>query len=172
MTDALLRPDDWDEPVSVPELDALSTIVVPFDGSHSAERALAWGELVAGNAGAEVVVVVAYEPPLTKKGRGAIYVEDMRAALAEEAHVLAEEAVALIVQRGGRARGVVVEGEASAATLDVADTEAAQLIVLGRRGLAYELPGMAGGLERFRSAMGGGVAERVARHAEIAVMVV
>lgn len=172
MSDTLLRPDDWDEPVVVPDVDELTTVVVPFDGSHSSERALAWGELVARGAGAEVVVVVAFEAPLTKKGRGAIYVDDMRAALEAEAKALAAEAVETLAARGTKARGIVVQGEASAATLDVAETENAQLIVLGRRGLAHELPGVAGSLERFRSTMSGGVAERVARHADVAVMVV
>jgi nucleotide-binding universal stress UspA family protein len=93
----MLRPDDWEDPVVIPDLPAMARILVPFDGSHTAERALAWAELLAGASGAEIVVMVAYQPPLTKKGRGATYVEAMRDEMQAESESLANEAVDLIV---------------------------------------------------------------------------
>ncbi len=172
MNEPLTRPDDWDEPVMLPEIRSIQRVLVPFDGSHCAERALAWSVLLATTASAEVVVMVAFEPPLTKRGRGSDYVEAMRTALDEEARQLATEAVQLLLDRGCRARGIVIAGEPAASALDTAESEDCNVIVIGRRGLSSETAGLAGALERFRSAMQGGVAEKVARHAEIPVMVV
>ena len=107
----MLRPDDWEDPVVIPDLPAMARILVPFDGSHTAERALAWAELLAGASGAEIVVMVAYQPPLTKKGRGATYVEAMRDEMQAESESLANEAVELVRSRGGASRGIVVRGE-------------------------------------------------------------
>ncbi|HOT80109.1 MAG TPA: universal stress protein [Microthrixaceae bacterium] len=168
----MLRPDDWEDPVVIPDLPAMARILVPFDGSHTAERALAWAELLAGASGAEIVVMVAYQPPLTKKGRGATYVEAMRDEMQAESESLANEAVELVRSRGGASRGIVVRGEAAAAALDVAETESVDLIVIGRRGLSSELTGIGGSMERLRSSLGGGVTERVARYADAPVMVV
>ena len=172
MSEPLLRPEDWEQPVAISDLDNVESVLVPFDGSHAAERALAWAELITRVTNAEVVVMVAYEPPLTKKGRGALYVDEIRAALDDEAQALATEAVELLIGRGRRARGIVVRGEPAAAALETAEAEACDLIVLGRRGLTSELAGFAGTLEKVRSALQGGVAEKVARHADVAVMVV
>jgi nucleotide-binding universal stress UspA family protein len=144
-------------------------VLVPFDGSHAAERALAWAALIAKPADAEVMVVVAYDPPLTVKGRGATYVEEMKAALEEEARALAEESVELLQGRGVRARGVVVKGDVARAILETSDEQSADLVVMGRQGVTHEV---GGALEKFRSMISGGVAEKVARHAEVPVLVV
>lgn len=168
----LTRPDDWDQPVSVPTLTEVHRILVPFDGSHAAERALGWADLMARTVDAEIIVLVSYEPPLTKKGRGSTYVDTLRSELQEEAHELAEEAAAVLVERGRRTRAIVVRGEPSASVLEVADQEAVDVIVLGRRGLTSELTGLPGAVEKLRSTLSGGVAERVVRVAETAVLVV
>ena len=88
------RPDDWGDPVVIPEMSRPRKILVPFDGSHNAERALAWSLLAGLNNDAEVIVLVAFDPPLTVRGRGAAYVEEMKATLEAEAKELAEESVA------------------------------------------------------------------------------
>lgn len=162
------RPDDWDAPVSIPEVPGPGTILVPFDGSHTAERALAWSVLAARESGAEIVVVVAFDAPLTMRGRGAVFIEDVKAELRDEAQSLAEESVEILRQRGVRARGIVVRGDVAQGILQVADDEAADLIIMGRQGLSHEV----GGLERLRRIMAGGVAEKVSRHAAVPVMVV
>lgn len=167
------RPDDWDAPVALPPVAAPRRILVPFDGSHNAERALAYAHLVARAAGTtEVVVVVAYEQPLTMRGRGAAYVETLRDELEAEAKLLATESVQLLVTEGIVARGLVVRGEAARAVLDAADDEGCDLIVMGRQGLTAELRGVASALSRFRDLLLGGVAEKVVQHSAVPVLVV
>lgn len=168
----LNRPPDWDEPIEMPELAPPKRVLVAFDGSHCSSRALAWAELVGRTSGAEVVVVCAYEPPLTMRGRGASYVDEARDALAEEARALATESVALLLAKGVNARGVVVAGEPARAILDAGDDEEADVIVLGRSGLTAELRGIAGALGRFRDLLAGGVADKVGRHASVPVLLV
>jgi nucleotide-binding universal stress UspA family protein len=163
------RPEDWEHPVEIPAAPTLGKVLVPFDGSHAAERALAWASLAARNNEAEIVVVVAFDPPHTVKGRGAAYVEEMRSTLEDEARELAEESVAILLDRGLRSRGVVVRGDVARAILETAEEEGADLIVLGRQGVTHE---MGDALERFRALMSGGVAEKVSRHAAVPVLVV
>ena len=55
------------------------------------------------------------------------------------------------------------------AILETADDESADLIVMGRRGVTHEVGGT---LEKFRSMISGGVAEKVSRHAKVPVLVV
>lgn len=163
------RPDDWDKPVEIPDAPVPRKILVPFDGSHTGERALAWSTLVARNNDAEIVVVVAFDPPLTVKGRGASYVEEMKATLEGEARELAEESVARLLDHGVTARGVVVKGDVARSILETADDESVDLIVLGRQGLTHEVGGT---IEKFRALMSGGIAEKVSRHANVPVLVV
>jgi nucleotide-binding universal stress UspA family protein len=165
------RPDDWGDPVVIPEMPRPRKILVPFDGSHNAERALAWSLLAGLNNDAEVIVLVAFDPPLTVRGRGAVYVEEMKATLEAEAKQLAEESVALLNDRGARARGVIIRGEIGRAILETADEESVDLIVIGRQGLSHEA-GSAATLDKFRALMSGGVAEKVSRHANVPVLMV
>jgi nucleotide-binding universal stress UspA family protein len=168
----LARPDDWEAPVSLPEVSTPRRVLVPFDGSHNSERALAWAELLARTASAEVIIVVAFEQPLTMRGRGAAYIETVRDELSDEATHLATEAVELLQARGVAARGVVVKGEPARAILDTADDEDADLVIMGRNGLTAELRGVASALDRFRDLLQGGVTDKVTRHCDIPVLVV
>lgn len=168
----LTRPDDWDLPIQIPPLHQIRRILVPFDGSHTAERALSWAELLAKATGAEIIVLVDYETPLTKRGRGSAYADSVRQELRDEAHDLAEEAAAAVGERGCSARAIVTRGEPAAAALEIAEDDDVDLIVLGRRGLTSELSGVPGAVERARASLSGGVAERVVRHAPTAVLVV
>ncbi|MFN8234073.1 MAG: universal stress protein [Actinomycetota bacterium] len=163
------RPHDWERPVEIPAAPTLRRILVPFDGSETAERALSWGVLAARNNQAELVVVVAFDPPLTVRGRSASYVEEMKATLEEEAKGLATEAVEALQAAGTSARGIVTRGDVARAILQTADDETVDLIVLGRQGLTHEA---GGSLDRFRALMSGGIAEKVSRHATVPVLVV
>jgi nucleotide-binding universal stress UspA family protein len=163
------KPDDWERPVEIPDAARPQRILVPFDGSHNAERALSWGILAARNNRAEVVVVVAFDPPLTVRGRGAAYVEEMKVTLEEEAKGLAEESVQALLAAGVTARGIVAKGDVARAILQTADDESVDLIVLGRQGLTHEAGDK---LEQFRRLMSGGVAEKVSRHANVPVLLV
>lgn len=165
----LPRPEDWEGPVVLPETPRPQKVLIPFDGSHTAERALSWGVLVAKNNGAEIVVVVAYNPPLTVRGRGVAYVEEMKTALHDESIALAEESVVLLEGQGVTARGVVSKGDVARGILEMAEQEAVDLIILGRQGVTHE---MGDSLDKFRSLMSGGIAEKVSRHATVPVLVV
>ena len=157
-----VRPDDWDEPVVIPEVKRdLDRILVPFDGSHAAERALAHADAVAERSGSEIVVIVAYDPPVTVRRRGILMVEQLRHDMESDAHELATESVGLLLERGRRARGIVVKGDIVQAILETAGAEGADLIVMGRRGLG-QLQGM----------LLGSVSEKVARHASVPVFLV
>lgn len=166
------RPDDWEDPVRLPAIAAPQRLLVPLDGSHCSERALAWAKMVAETASAEVIVVVAFEQPLTMRGRGAAYVETVRDELEQEATLLASEAVALFHEAGLAAKGVVVKGEPARAILDTADSEGSELIVMGRHGLTAEVRGGGSPLDRFRELLQGGITDKVTRHATVPVLVV
>ncbi|MBL8932379.1 MAG: universal stress protein [Kineosporiaceae bacterium] len=167
-----VRPADWEDPVRLPEVTAPRRLLVPFDGSHNAERALAWAALTASTASAEVVVMVGFEQPLTMRGRGAAYIESVREELESEARELAAEAVTLLGGRGVAARGIVVKGDVPHAILDMADSEGCDLIVIGRQGLTAELRGLGTALERVRDMLHGGVSDKVIRHSTVPVLVV
>jgi nucleotide-binding universal stress UspA family protein len=169
---SLDRPDDWDDPVHLADVTPPRRLLVPFDGSHNSERALSWARLVAHNTGAEVIVMVAFEQPITMRGRGAAYVETIRDELQAEAVHLAQESVELLLSNGVQARGVVVKGEPARAVLDTVDDELCDLIVIGRHGLTAELRGVASAMDRFRDLLQGGVTDKVTQHASIPVLVV
>jgi nucleotide-binding universal stress UspA family protein len=168
------RPADWDHPVTIPDITSrFERLLVPFDGSHCAESALAYAALLATRTGGEIIVVVAYDAPVTVRRRGSLVVPDTRAHLEEEADELASEAVAALTDRGCRARGIVVKGDPVDGILDVADDEAADIIILGRRGLTSEVRAAHG---KIRAALqhltGGAVADKVAKHADVPVLLV
>lgn len=164
------RPDDWDDPVHIPELDTtFDTLLAPFDGSHAGETALAHADRVAAATGGEIVVVVAYDPPVTVRRRGILEVEYERSAQEHEATELAEESVRILLDRGRRSRAVVVRGDPASAILESAEQEGADLIVMGRRGLGSEVNA---GLPFLRDLRAGSVAEKVARHTTVPVLLV
>ena len=132
---------------------------VPVDGSTGSERGLAYADLIAGLTGAEVVVVVAFDPPLAIRRRGILQTEHLQVSMEKDARELAAEAAELLAGRGRPARAVIVRGHAAEAILDTAESEHVDLIVMGRRGLG-----------RLRGAIVGSVSERVARHAEVPVL--
>jgi nucleotide-binding universal stress UspA family protein len=167
MTD-MARPADWDSPVEIPEVEtSLEKIVVPFDGSKAAERALGYAAAFAGYSGGEIVVVVAYDAPITVRRRGGITLEGRRTEMEEEAHELATESASLLAERGLRARAIVVRGDVADAILDTIDAETANIAILGRTGLTSEARG--GNRREWGS---GSVTDKIVRHASIPVMVV
>ena len=166
------RPADWESPVVVTEAEVPERILVPFDGSHNAERALAWARMIALGTGSEVLVLVGYTQPLTMRGRGAAYVEAVRDELADEAAELAREGVQVLVTAGVQARGIVLKGDITRGILETAAQEGCGLILLGRQGLTAEVGGVSGAAGMIRDLLQGGVSEKVTRHAEVPVVVV
>jgi nucleotide-binding universal stress UspA family protein len=167
MTDTA-RPADWDSPVEIPEVEtSLEKILVPFDGSRAAERALGYAAAFARYSGGEIVVVVAYDAPITARRRGGITLEGLRSEMEAEAHELASESASLLAERGLRARAIVVRGDIADAILDTIDEEAADIAVIGRTGLTSEARG-----DERREWGSGSVTDKIVRHASIPVMVV
>ena len=149
-----------EEPLRVPELEGnVQRVLVPVDGSAGSERGLGYADLVARLTGAEIIVVVAFDPPLAIRRRGILQTEHLQVEMERDARELATEAAELLIERGRSARAVIVRGDAAEGILQIAEDEHADLIVMGRRGLG-----------RLRGALVGSVSERVARHAEIPVL--
>lgn len=154
---------DDDEPLEIPEIPGrLDRVLVPVDGSTGSERGMAYASLVAGATGAELIVLVAYDPPMAIRRRtGMLEVLHERTEMEQEAKDLAEEAVQLLIGRGHSARGIVARGDAAEAIIETAEQEQADLIVIGRRGLS-----------RLKGLLVGSVSERVARHSIVPVLLV
>ncbi|MGD9960642.1 universal stress protein [Nocardioides sp.] len=166
------RPKDWDDEVVLPDVSTPKRVLIAFDGSHNSERALAWGAYVGARAEMEIVVVVAYEQPMTMRGRGAVYVEEVRDELETEALALATEAVELLKGRNLNARGVVVKGEIAGAILDVVEQQDCELVIIGRQGISSELGGATSAMDRVRNMLQGGISHKVGRHCTVPVLMV
>jgi nucleotide-binding universal stress UspA family protein len=151
---------NWEEPLQIPDIKgAVEKILVPVDGSPGSEKGLAYASMLASITRAELVVVVAYDPPLTVRRRGILQAQAAKSEMEEDAKELAREAAELLTKRGHDARAVVVRGDPVEAILEIADSEGADMIVMGRRGLG-----------RLAGLLLGSVSERVARHAGIPVL--
>jgi nucleotide-binding universal stress UspA family protein len=149
-----------EEPLEIPKLEGdVRRVLVPVDGSAGSERGLAYADLVARLTGAEIVVVVAFDPPLAIRRRGILQTEHLQVEMEKDARDLATEAAELLIERGRSARAVIVRGDPAEGILEIAESEHADLIVMGRRGLG-----------RLRGVLVGSVSERVARHAECPVL--
>jgi nucleotide-binding universal stress UspA family protein len=140
------------------------TVVVGYDGSGDADRAV---EVAADQAGPDgtVHVVTAFHPEPDNR-----LVEHLRQLPEEFRYVYDEDAVekqrqqaalAMLQERGVDCEGHVVPDDPAVAILDVAQREGADLVVVGSRGL--------GGMKRF---LRGSVSARVAAHAPMSVLIV
>ena len=159
MTEEGKTPVDGDEPLEIPEIDTtIERILCPVDGSEGSEVGLAWASAIAAVTGAEILAVVACDPPVTIRRRGILEVEHLRVEMEEDAKEIATEATELLMARGLRVRGIVVVGDPVETILQTAHDEDVDLIVMGRRGRG-RLPG----------ALVGSVSEKVARHAPVPV---
>jgi nucleotide-binding universal stress UspA family protein len=134
----------------------MNTVLVAYDGSESARRALDAAAKLAHNGVALTVVSVA--EPLPRVGRAAPLLlpeED------EERKRELAEARAMLKGRGVEAAVVERRGDAATMILDEAEAEGADLIVLGTRGL--------GAGKRW---LLGSVSTKVLHHASCNVLVV
>ncbi|MCL4183137.1 MAG: universal stress protein [Burkholderiaceae bacterium] len=120
---------------------AMLKIVVAFDGSNEAERALdrlSWFDRE--NADVLVVGIVDSGPALDDKG-DAVEADPTELAAARRS---VDDAVARLFDRGIRAEGKVVVGDPRRSIVDVAASEGADLIVTGCRGLGRATRGVVG----------------------------
>ena len=112
-------------------------IVVAVDGSEPARRAVEWCAVYARSFDAEVVVVHAVAVPIYA-GMGQPYVwvpsptPEQREALRD---VVARDWSKPLADAGVPFRVVLVDGDPAPAIIDLARTEDAALVVVGRRGL-------------------------------------
>lgn len=132
----------------------IKTIVLGYDGSAGADKALGLATTLARQHKARVVVVTAYElkSPDTDGYRWA----DLRDSATE----VAQKAVAALAEAGADAEVEVSDGAAGDVLLSTANSRNADLIVIGRRGqgLIAEL-------------LLGSVSEYVVRRAKVPVLV-
>ena len=74
-----MHADDWDEPLaSRRSTAAIDAILVPVDGSAGSERGSRTRTWSPGSTGAEIVVVVAFDPPLAIRRRGILQTEHLQ----------------------------------------------------------------------------------------------
>jgi nucleotide-binding universal stress UspA family protein len=141
------------------------SIVVGTDGSETARKAVDAAVELARLTGARLELVSAYEPVTSQRLRAEARQvpadmqwmvnprEDVDATLAEAAERVADAGV--------EARSWAREGDPADAILDVAEELAAELIVVGNKGMT--------GAKRF---LLGSVPNRVSHHAPCSVMIV
>ena len=108
----------------------MTSVVVGFDGSDESRRALERAVSLAG--GGEVTVVTAtHVAPIAPKGPGVVVPNP---AEAEERAEILGEAQSWLAERGIKARGVEVAGDAADAIINEAKETGAEFIVVGTRG--------------------------------------
>ena len=104
-------------------------LVVGVDGSEAAAAALAWAGPLAANAKAEIVAVNAFRNPWSEMPP-----DEHERLLKERKEELAEAWVRPAIDAGASVRTTVLEGDPRDVVLDVAESEEADLVVLGRTG--------------------------------------
>jgi nucleotide-binding universal stress UspA family protein len=141
-----------------------SSIVVGTDGSQAARSAVEQAIELAGQLGARLQIVSAYEPVTDPRQR------EMLAAPAEEWLFKArEDVLAMLEEVAAQARAAGVgdvetfarQGDAADAILDVAEEQHCDLVIVGNRGLT--------GAKRF---LLGSVPTKVSHHAPCSVLIV
>jgi nucleotide-binding universal stress UspA family protein len=115
----------------------IKTIVLGYDGSEGAARALQLTAALAGMTNAKVVVVNAFETTLVVNSfetRSTELQEARLGRIVAKAEATADEGVRELEKAGIVAEADVLEGSAGECLLGVADSRKADLIVVGRRG--------------------------------------
>jgi nucleotide-binding universal stress UspA family protein len=140
-------------------LQEMKTIVVGFDGTDEARRALERAKSLARAFGSRIVVVSVAEMPLAAAAPGAIVVAD---EVERNAERVANEAGAILASHGLEVDVRTEAGSPGQAIVAVADAEGADLIVTGTHD-----PGF---LERLFG--GGSVSGMVAHRASCDVLIV
>ena len=143
-----------------------TSVVVGTDGSQTAATALQAAVDLARQSGARLYIVSAYEPVAEQRMRGEQIgaPEDVQWALGQRADVLEllAQARGLATQSGiEQVEAFARQGDAADAILDVAEEQAADLIVVGNKGMT--------GAKRF---LLGSVPNKVSHHAPCSVMII
>ncbi|MFP3901257.1 MAG: universal stress protein [Acidimicrobiia bacterium] len=137
---------------------AFARVVVGIDGSGGGDDALAWAIDWARRSGAEVVAVYAVGLLWNSRSGSPVPSYAHRDEIRERFET---EWAASLDRSGVPARKLLRDGPAASVLLSVADEEAADLVVVGKRGTG-----------RFEAAMLGSSALQVAEHASCPVLIV
>lgn len=144
------------------DLKVYKKILVGYDGSDNAKRALTRAIGLSTSEGASMRVVVAVSTVLTVYGPTApYYPPGYPEQIMKEGQKLLEAAMGAAKAAGRSVSGSVEDGHPSEIILRLAESERADLIVLGRRGIS--------GIERF---LLGGVSSSVVNHSKCDVLIV
>jgi len=137
-------------------------LLVGYDGSDNAKRALARAISLATGQSASLRMVVAVNTVLTVYGPTAPYYPPGFAdqVMKEGENILAA-AVSQAKEAGQKVTGSVEDGHPAEVILDLAESEGVDLIVLGRRGIS--------GVRRF---LMGSVSSSVVSHSRCDVLIV
>ena len=137
-------------------------ILVGYDGSENAKRALERAIALSKGDGAALVIVVAVNTIMPVYGTTAPYYPPNYAEeVIKEGQKSLAEAVSRAKAVTQRVSGSVVDGHPAEMILAAADRNGSDLIVLGRRGIS--------GVERF---LMGGVSSSVVNHSKCDVLIV
>lgn len=145
-------------------MDLTKTIVVGFDGSANARKALETAVDLAGD-DSTVHVVTAYDPPSPNEVALVLaavpdeYKTGLDLLQGPRGHL--RDAELLLADRGVDVKGHFVKDKPAAAILDIAEAVDADLIIVGSRGL--------GRASRF---IRGSVSSRIASHATRSFLVI
>lgn len=137
---------------------AFARVVVGIDGSGGGDDALAWAIDWARRSGAELVAVYAVGLLWNSRSGSPVPSYAHRDEIRERFET---EWAASLDRSGVPARKLLRDGPAASVLLSVADEEAADLVVVGKRGTG-----------RFEAAMLGSSALQVAEHASCPVLIV
>ncbi|MGH2828949.1 MAG: universal stress protein [Actinomycetota bacterium] len=140
-------------------------IVAGTDGSATATRALRHAAGIAKAEGGELLIVCVYHPPSPEKIAREIAAAPAEVAWRVTGTAAAEEIVAAAAEvaskEGVAAKTFVEPGDAADRLLSVAESEGADLIVVGNKGMT--------GVSRF---VLGSVPNRVSHHAPCDVLII
>ena len=137
-------------------------ILLGYDGSDNAKRALDRAIALATVDKASLRIVVAVNTILTVYGPSApYYPSGYKEQVMKEGKSLLDAALKRADDAGVKVSGSVEDGHPAEIILDLSGSQRADLVVLGRRGIS--------GLERF---LLGGVSSTVMSHSECDVLIV
>lgn len=136
-----------------------SSLLVPFDGSASGEKALARACALAKADGAEISVL--YVIPRYEEMMDFFKTDTIKKSLFQEAEKIIEKAKKVAAAQGARIKAVVQEGHAGEKIVEIADTMKHDLIVTGTHGW-----------RGMNKAILGSTAERIIAHASCPILIV
>jgi nucleotide-binding universal stress UspA family protein len=138
------------------------SILVGYEGSENAKRALDRAISLSASTGASLRIVVAVNTVLMVYGPTApYYPAGYPEQVMKEGKSLLDDAVKRAAGAGMKASGSVEDGHPAEVILDLCESKGVDLVVLGRRGIS--------GVERF---LMGGVSSTVVNHSKCDVMIV